>query len=60
MQRVTGIGGLFSRAADPVALGRWYADPGRAPKGDGIQHWQPIGADADGPAPGVAGRADGA
>ena len=24
MERVTGIGGLFFRAADPEALGRWY------------------------------------
>ena len=24
MERVTGIGGLFFRAKDPVALGRWY------------------------------------
>jgi glyoxylase I family protein len=26
MERVTGIGGLFFRARDPLALGRWYAD----------------------------------
>src|SRR5688572_12588420 len=26
MQRVTGIGGLFFRAHDPVALGQWYKD----------------------------------
>jgi glyoxylase I family protein len=24
MEKVTGIGGLFIRAADPAALGRWY------------------------------------
>lgn len=24
MQRVTGIGGIFFRAADPAALARWY------------------------------------
>jgi predicted enzyme related to lactoylglutathione lyase len=24
MERVTGIGGLFFRSRDPVALGRWY------------------------------------
>ena len=26
MQRVSGIGGLFFRANDPEALGRWYAE----------------------------------
>ena len=26
MERVTGIGGLFFRAQDPAALGRWYRD----------------------------------
>jgi glyoxylase I family protein len=26
MEKVTGIGGLFFRARDPVALGRWYQD----------------------------------
>ena len=26
MQRVTGIGGVFFRAKDPVALARWYQD----------------------------------
>lgn len=26
MERVTGIGGVFFRANDPEALGRWYAD----------------------------------
>jgi predicted enzyme related to lactoylglutathione lyase len=26
VQRVTGIGGVFFRAKDPEALGRWYAD----------------------------------
>jgi glyoxylase I family protein len=26
MERVTGVGGVFFRAADPAALGRWYAD----------------------------------
>jgi len=24
MKKVTGIGGLFFRAHDPTALGRWY------------------------------------
>jgi predicted enzyme related to lactoylglutathione lyase len=26
MERVMGIGGVFLRAKDPAALGRWYAD----------------------------------
>ncbi len=26
MERVTGIGGVFVRAADPEGLGRWYAE----------------------------------
>ncbi len=26
MERVTGIGGLFFKARDPEALGRWYAE----------------------------------
>src|SRR5262245_20433373 len=26
MERVTGIGGLFFRARDPAALGRWYQE----------------------------------
>src|ERR1700684_1694723 len=26
MERVTGIGGYFLRAADPTALGAWYRD----------------------------------
>ncbi len=26
MEKVNGIGGLFFRARDPVALGRWYRD----------------------------------
>ena len=26
MERVTGIGGYFMRAADPAALGAWYRD----------------------------------
>jgi catechol 2,3-dioxygenase-like lactoylglutathione lyase family enzyme len=26
MERVLGLGGLFFRAADPSALGRWYAE----------------------------------
>jgi glyoxylase I family protein len=26
MERVTGIGGVFFRARDPAAIGRWYAD----------------------------------
>jgi glyoxylase I family protein len=26
MEKVTGIGGLFFRARDPPALGRWYQE----------------------------------
>jgi glyoxylase I family protein len=26
MEKVTGIGGLFFRAKDPVALGHWYQE----------------------------------
>jgi len=26
MEKVTGIGGLFFRAQDPAALGRWYKE----------------------------------
>ena len=26
MEKVTGIGGLFIRARDPGALGRWYLE----------------------------------
>jgi len=26
MERVTGIGGLFFRAKDPIALAQWYKD----------------------------------
>ena len=26
MEKVTGIGGVFFRAADPAALSKWYAD----------------------------------
>lgn len=26
MQQVTGIGGIFFRASDPAALGRWYQE----------------------------------
>jgi hypothetical protein len=26
MEKVTGIGGLFFRAQDPAALGRWYQE----------------------------------
>jgi glyoxylase I family protein len=37
----------------------WFADL-RDPEGNGIQLWQPAGVDAQDPAPGVAGPADGA
>lgn len=43
MERVTGIGGMFFRAKDPRALGRWYADhlgvaapPGEASDNDAV------------------------
>jgi glyoxylase I family protein len=47
MERVTGIGGVFFRAADPEALNRWYAthlgvDPPPASYGD-RSWWQQAG-----------------
>ena len=46
MERVTGMGGVFFRARDPEALGRWYAEqlgvtspPGR----DDVPWWQEAG-----------------
>jgi predicted enzyme related to lactoylglutathione lyase len=35
MKRVTGIGGVFFRAKDPVALGAWY----KAHLGIDVQEW---------------------
>ena len=50
MERVTGIGGFFFRAADPEALGQWYAEQAypngrfattKDPEGNPIQLWEP-------------------
>lgn len=38
MERVSGIGGVFFRANDPEALGRWYADHLGIDMSDGV--WQ--------------------
>jgi glyoxylase I family protein len=41
-ERVTGIGGLFIRARDPEALGRWYAQHlgiAPPPSSEGEQSW---------------------
>jgi predicted enzyme related to lactoylglutathione lyase len=57
-ERVKGIGGVFFRAKDPEALGRWYADTlgialedfGGATfrwKGDGTTVWSPFPADTE-------------
>ena len=60
MARVTGIGGVFLRSADPKALGAWYAkhlgvevgDYGatfswkdEVPKGTGMTAWNPFPMD---------------
>ena len=60
MARVTGIGGVFLRSADPKALGAWYAkhlglevgDYGATfswqddvPKGTGMTAWNPFPMD---------------
>jgi predicted enzyme related to lactoylglutathione lyase len=60
MARVTGIGGVFLRSADPKALGAWYAkhlgmDVGdygatfswkdEVPKGTGMTAWNPFPMD---------------
>ena len=57
MARVTGVGGVFLRSADPKALGAWYAkhlgveigDYGatfwwkdEGPKGTGMTTWNPF------------------
>jgi predicted enzyme related to lactoylglutathione lyase len=47
MKRVTGIGGIFFKASDPVALGAWY----RTHLGIDVQKWGGAAfnwADADG------------
>jgi glyoxylase I family protein len=44
MEKVSGIGGLFSRARDPVAIGQWYRDHlGVDCEGNPIQLWEPEG-----------------
>ena len=43
MEKVAGIGGLFFRAHDPVALGRWYMEHlgiTPTPKSEGDPAWQ--------------------
>jgi len=43
MEKVTGIGGLFFRAHDPVALGRWYLQHlgiALTPTSEGATVWQ--------------------
>jgi glyoxylase I family protein len=43
MEKVTGIGGLFFRAHDPKALGRWYQEHlgiSLTPSGEGDSVWQ--------------------
>src|SRR5207237_6614951 len=60
MARVTGVGGVFLRSADPKALGAWYAkhlgveigDYGatfmwtdEVPKGTGMTAWNPFPKD---------------
>jgi glyoxylase I family protein len=43
MEAVTGIGGMFFRARDPAALGRWYAEHlgvGLSPTSYEEQPWQ--------------------
>lgn len=40
MERVTGIGGLFFRARDPVALAHWYRDQLGVDAADGPTIWE--------------------
>jgi glyoxylase I family protein len=43
MEKVTGIGGLFFRAHDPKALGRWYLEHlgiALTPSGEGDSVWE--------------------
>ena len=57
MDRVTGIGGVFFRSADPAALRRWYSEHLGITdeefgsvfrwEGDGATVWSPFGADTD-------------
>ncbi|MCE9579446.1 MAG: VOC family protein [Deltaproteobacteria bacterium] len=70
MERVRGIGGIFFKAQDPAALGRWYRDHlgvelerwGGAKfkwrdhdgNGDGLTVWSPFAADTTYFAPSTA------
>ena len=69
MKRVTGIGGIFFKARDPVALGAWYRDHlgldvtewggavfdwGGDGSEPGMTIWSPFAADTDYMAPGTA------
>jgi len=38
MKRVTGIGGIFLKAADPAALARWYRERLGVPLAEGESH----------------------
>ena len=55
MEKVNGIGGLFFRAGDPVALGRWYCDhlgvPPVPANYDELAWWQEAGPSGIGPFP---------
>ena len=52
MKRVTGIGGVFFKSADPAALAQWY----RVHLGFDVQAWGGVSFDWSGPAnPGGAG-----
>lgn len=53
MERVTGIGGVFFRAADPAALQAWYAEHLGVPEGEGwaLFEWQAPGATVWAPFP---------
>ena len=39
MARVTGVGGVFLRSADPKALGAWYA---KDCDGNRVELWPPL------------------
>jgi len=69
MKRVTGIGGIFFKSADPKALGAWYRDHlgldvtdwggvifpwGGPDSAPGITLWSPFAQDTDYMAPGTA------
>ena len=69
MKRVTGIGGIFFKARDPVALGAWYRDHlgldvtewggavfdwGGDGSEPGMTIWSPFAADTDYMAPSTA------